>query len=207
MHYDILDSFRRDLLPAFGAFKGEFYLAGGTALALQLGHRDSFDFDFFKKEDFDPMALWKRLEKHFVPHSLQMIQNERNTLSVIIGEKVKLSFFSYDYPMIEPLLPEPYLNMAGMLDIGCMKLSAIIARATLKDYVDLYYILHNITLPSLLEKTALKFSHLDQNLVLKSLLYFEDVVEDPVIFKKDRDISWPAIQDFLKKEVGKIYRL
>lgn len=69
MFYNILDQKRLALLPLFKSFKEGFYLAGGTALALQIGHRDSVDFDFFSEEDIDTKELFERLRKIFAGHT------------------------------------------------------------------------------------------------------------------------------------------
>ncbi len=74
--------------------------------------------------------------------------------------------------MVGELVEEPNLKLASVLDIGCMKLSAITSRGISKDYIDLYYILQDIDLSYLLDKSAEKFPDLDRNLILKSLVYF-----------------------------------
>ena len=95
MFYDILDKKRLAVLPLLAAYKKDFYLAGGTALALQLGHRDSVDFDFFSTNEFDTSALFQETRNVFKGHSLTKIQEEKNTLTVLIDEDIKLSFFTF----------------------------------------------------------------------------------------------------------------
>jgi len=204
MFYAILDKKRLDLLPLFKNFKNDFYLAGGTALALQIGHRDSIDFDFFKEGDVDTQKLFNSLEDFFSGHHLLKIQEERNTLGLIVDDSVKLSFFGYKHKLTKDLIDEENLKLASIEDIGCMKLSAITGRASNKDYIDLYYILQSISLMDLLEKASQKFPNLDRNLILKSLVYFDDINLEPIMFKNNNHIDLSEVKKFLE---GKIKEL
>ena len=201
MFYNILNKERKDILPLLKNFKKDFYLAGGTALALQLGHRDSIDFDFFCQTSIKTQELFERIKEVFSGRKILKIQDERDTLTVIIDEYLKLSFFGYKYDLIEELIDEPNLKLASIADIACMKLSAITGRASNKDYIDLYYVLQDIDLADLLEQTSKKFPDIDRNLILKSLVYFDDIEMEPIMFKNDKEISFEKIKDFLKKKV------
>mgnify|MGYP001572982335 FL=1 len=122
MFYNILDKKRLDILPLFKNFKDNFYLAGGTSLALHLGHRDSIDFDFFTEEDINTKKLFERLKKIFEGHKLLKIQEEDNTLTVLIDGLVKISFFTHKYKLIDKTISDENLTYASIGDIGCMKL-------------------------------------------------------------------------------------
>ncbi len=204
MFYDILDKKRKDVLPLLADFKKGFYLGGGTALALQLGHRDSVDFDFFNQKDLDTKKLFDNIRETFSGKELKKIQEEKNTLTVLVDKDIKLSFFTYKYPLIKDLKEEKYLNLASVEDIGCMKLSAIISRATNKDYIDLYYILQRIELPELLKWAEQKFPEIETNLILKSLVYFEDVEVETINFKHNKEIDFEEVKNFLIKKVKEI---
>ena len=130
------------------------------------------------------------------------IQEEKNTLTVLVDGDIKLSFFTYKYKLLNKLIDEENLRLASVEDIGCMKFSAITGRATNKDYIDLYYILQNIKLEDLLKKAKEKFSDLDENLILKSLVYFDDIDIEPIIFKNDNYVDFKDVASFLKKEVN-----
>jgi hypothetical protein len=134
-----------------------------------------------------------------------MFDQEKNTLTVYIDKNIKLSFFSYKYPLLEKLIKEPYLNIASILDIACMKLSAIVSRATFKDYVDLYFILQIIPLELLLKKLKKKLPELDTNLVLKSLVYLKDLKDEPIKFKNNSNISLKEVEKYLQEQVLKLY--
>ena len=204
MFYDILDKKRLDLLPLFKNFKKDFYLGGGTALALQMGHRDSIDFDFFKEGEIDTQKLFRDLEEFFAGHHLLKIQEERDTLSLIVDDSVKLSFFGYEYKLIKELIEEENLKLASIEDIGCMKLSAITGRASNKDYIDLYYILQSIDLKDLLEKASQKFPNLDKNLILKSLVYFDDINLEPIMFRNNNHIDLSEVKKFLEDKIKEL---
>ena len=201
MFYNILDEKRKNILPLFKSLKDDFYLAGGTALALQLGHRDSIDFDFFSEKDFDTRILFEKLEEVFKDYEVRKVQDEKNTLTIIVDDDIKLSFFTYKYKLLKPVISEKYIRVASVEDIACMKLSAIVSRSTEKDYVDLFFILQSNKLANLLRLAKKKFPSLDANLIIKSLTYFDDVVEESIMFKNDKDVSFDEVKNFLRKVV------
>jgi len=206
MFYNILDQKRLKILPYFKIFKNDFYLAGGTALALQIGHRDSIDFDFFCSKDIDTKKLFEELTEVFSAFKILKIQEEKNSLTVLIDSDIKLSFFTYKYKLLNKLIDEENLRLASILDIGCMKLSAIVSRAANKDYIDIFYILQNIKLEDLLKKAQEKFPDLDKNLILKSLVYFEDIDIEPIVFKNNNNVSFKEVKEFLEKEVRSLIK-
>ncbi len=201
MHYEILDEKRRNILPLFAPLKADFYLAGGTALALQLGHRDSIDFDFFSADDLNTVHLFEKITSIFHGHTLLKTQEEKNTLSIVVDDSIRLSFMSYRYALIRPTLSEEFLNIASVEDIACMKLSAITGRAVEKDYVDLHFILKGLPLKQLLEFSATKHPSLDTNVCLKSLVYFDDVVREPIRFTPGNEVSFEEVQTALRGHV------
>lgn len=201
MFYDILDEKRIGILPLFKALKERFYLAGGTGLALQLGHRDSIDFDFFTEEHFDTYKLYTEILEIFSGRKIIKTLEEKDSLNLVVDDEIKFSILRYPYPLINPAINDEYLRIASIEDIGCMKLSAITSRSVEKDYVDIYFILKKKSLKELLSKTQIKMPDLDQNLVLKSLVYFDDVAPEKIIFKYNLDVQFSDIKIFLKKQV------
>ena len=204
MFYDILDKKRIEILPKLKSFKKDFYLAGGTALALQIGHRDSVDFDFFKQGDIDTEKLFDKIKEVFAGYKILKTQEEKNTLTVLIDKNIRLSFFSYKYDLLKEKKDEADLFLASIEDIACMKLSAIISRAANKDYIDLYYILKKFDLKEIISLARKKFPDIDMNLILKSLVYFADVRIEPIAFKHNAEISFKEIREFLIKQVKEI---
>ncbi len=203
MFYNILDKKRLDVLPFFKNFKDDFYLAGGTALALQLGHRDSVDFDFFTNKNIDTKILFNRIQEAFKDKRVKKIQEEKNTLTVTINDNIKMSFFTYKYPLLDELIIEDNFRLASVRDIACMKLSAIISRSTMKDYIDLYFILQTISLNELLDNVVKKFPEIDINLVLKSLVYFDDIINEEIVFKNNQMVTIDDLKQFFKELVKK----
>jgi hypothetical protein len=204
MFYNILDKKRLTILPLLSNFKPTFYLAGGTGLALQLGHRDSIDFDFFSPYDIETKKLFSLIQEVFTGHKIIKTQEEKNTLTVFIDDNIKLSFFTYKYKLISKLINEPNLKIASIFDIACMKLAAIVSRATNKDYIDLYFICAQVKLSEILKMLKKKLPELDINLVLKSLIYFKDISKEPIKFKNNHNINFEKIKIFFEQEVKKI---
>lgn len=204
LHYEILDKKRNKILPLIKFFKGDFYLAGGTGLALQIGHRDSLDFDLFSRKDFDTKELFLKIKNVFKEYKIVKTQEEKNTLSVIIDNSIKVSFFVYKYKLVKKLIKTDYFNLASIEDIGCMKLSAIVSRATNKDYIDIYFIIKQIPLRVLLDKSNKKFPETDESLVVKSLIYFNDVEKNPIRFRNNKNVTFSEVKKYLKKSVFNI---
>lgn len=174
---------RRNILPTFASWKDEFYLAGGTALALQIGHRESIDFDFFSHLQFDTDVMMKRLSALYGNDSFTVTQVEKNTLSIILKPEIRISFMTCEYKLIDSLIETEYMNIASIPDIACMKLSAIMQRSTLKDYVDLYEIMKIYRLEKLLSFAKTKYPTIDSTVILKSLSYLDDIEDEPLIYQ------------------------
>jgi hypothetical protein len=205
MHIEILDDKRKDILPLLSFTRDKFYLAGGTALALQIGHRDSVDFDFFTDSDFDIDVLFDSVVSAFKDHKVVKTSTTKNTLYVLIDDSIKFSFMKYQYPLIEDLIETEYFKMASIGEIACMKFSAITSRQAMKDYVDLFFILKSFNLEDLLKLSEVKFSgQLDRNLILKSIAYFDDVEQEGIIYKNNNEVSFDEIKMELVELVGKV---
>ena len=178
-----------------------FYLAGGTALALELGHRISLDFDFYIEGELDPETLLQDFQKHF--KNVQLIREAKNTLILSI-DNIEVSLFSYPYPLISSLIKIPEVNLASMEDICAMKIVAIIQRGTKRDFIDIYFLTKRFGLERIFALTQKKYKGLfNKYLALQALTYFTDA-------DKERDeqraktligISWDEIKKELIKRV------
>jgi hypothetical protein len=202
MHYEILDNKRQELLPLFASLKKKFYLAGGTALALQLGHRRSEDFDFFTREKFDEQRLLVQLKEIFGSRRMEILQQEWQTVDLAV-DGIKLSFFYLPYPLLENTIDDANFCLASVTDIGCTKLNAITGRSVNKDFVDLFYIFKQISLPELIVKAKQKMSELNENVVLKSLVYFDELQIEPLEFLPGKEVNTEEIKKFMVAEVKK----
>lgn len=151
-----------------------FVLAGGTGLALQLGHRRSIDFDWFTEQALgDPLRLARRLQEHGV--ALRVESTERGTLHGRVSG-VRVSFLEYRYPLLERPLRLPGLStpLASIPDIASMKLSAVTQRGARKDFVDLHAIGRTMPLAEMIRLYRKKFGVRDVGHVLTALVYFDD---------------------------------
>ncbi|MCM8784367.1 MAG: nucleotidyl transferase AbiEii/AbiGii toxin family protein [Candidatus Omnitrophica bacterium] len=178
------------------------YLAGGTALALQLGHRISYDLDFFTQEAFDENLLLPEVEE------ISGFHLERISWRTIIGnfKGVKFSIFYYKYPLFYPFKKFGMINVADISDVAVMKITAIACRGTKRDFIDLYFICkEGISLKETLLLYNRKYKTLTANLVhiQKSLVYFEDAEEEemPKMLKK---VDWENVKEFFEREVKKL---
>lgn len=206
MFWSILDEQRRSALPQLSFCRGEgFYLPGGTALALQIGHRDSVDFDFFSEQVFDTERLFDLLGASFQGVPLVKVQDERNTLTIVADRSIKLSFMRYPYPLLRPLMPSEFFDLADIADIGCMKFSAITGRGTMKDYVDLHFILKRIPLKELLTLCAVKLPQLDRALILKALVYFDDLDQEPIRYLDGQSVPFEEVKKSLRAQAARTY--
>jgi predicted nucleotidyltransferase component of viral defense system len=185
-----------------------FYLAGGTALALQLGHRTSRDLDFFTPHHFKGLALTREFQKIF-NKEIQKPGLAEDTLWLKFGD-TDISFFRYPYKLIRPFLSYLTVKLASPEDIAAMKIEAIIERGTKRDFVDIYYLMKKYGLKQLLNLTQEKYPEaFNEQVCLIALMYFKDAE----ITQKDRkrlylykDIEWKKIKEYIEKEV-KQYQL
>ena len=174
-----------------------FYLAGGTGLALRLGHRRSVDLDFFLGEDFNEDSVLQTLQ-HL--EGFALVSKGHGTIYANI-RKTKVSFLAYSYPILFPSQPFLSVNVADSRDIGCMKISAIASRGTKRDFIDLYFLAQAYSLKQLLEWFTRKFSQTNYSVphILKSLSYFEEAEQDPMPHML-MSVSWEEVKHFFARE-------
>ena len=203
MHLSVLNSKQVSLLKKLGFLKKYgFYLAGGTALALQIDHRTSLDFDFYTEKKFDPTIFQRLLERKF--KEVILLQKAEGTLSVKI-DGVATSFFQYPYPLIFP--PIKYQNfppLASKEDIAAMKVIAISDRGTKRDFIDIYFLLKEFSLEEIMNFVKKKYPNFNIYVGLRGLTYFVDAEK-----RQKRKlylthfVSWGKIKKFLIGEVKK----
>jgi hypothetical protein len=178
-----------------------FYLAGGTALALQLGHRRSHDLDFFSQELFDEEAFVQNLRRF---SDVSLAAKSPHTLHAVV-QGVKVSFLGYAYPLLFSLKTFLGVQVADPRDIACMKLSAIASRGARRDFVDLYAVAKEFGLGELLDLFHQKYAQTRYNSIhlLKSLVYFTDAEKDP---PPDMlaPFSWDEIKQFFVQQVPRL---
>ncbi len=184
-------------LHARAADEEGFYLAGGTALALQLGHRRSVDFDWFTSEALEPMRLARLLVDRGVPFTAS--SSARGTLHGSV-RGIRVSFLEFRYPLLEPALASPELGckLAGLRDIGAMKLAALAQRGARKDFHDIVALGRaGLHLEELLASYRGRFGVHDIGHVLVALTYFEDADRAPEPILDARE-SWEQVKETLR---------
>lgn len=197
-----LDPERRKLLPKL-AFLREpgFYLAGGTALALQIGHRTSLDFDFYTEKKFDTRKFREGTDTKFENIREIFIANDSLELDI---DGVKMSFFWYPYGLIRPSVDAEGVALASKEDIAAMKILAISQRGKLRDFIDIFFLVKEFGLGKIFAFTKEKYPKFNVYVGLQGLVYFKDADEDSernrfVMLKK---INWEEIKKYITKEAN-----
>ena len=204
MYWNIFDKDRYDLLKKIseGVSIDDYYMIGGTALSLQLGLRESYDFDFCVKSQFNNEILLSELKNI---GNVEVLQNQKGTCDVLLNG-VQVSFFYYTNKVIKDFVRAeemPKLKIASVLDIAVMKIVAIGAK---KDFFDLYNIIEkcNITIDELVEGLIQKCGdNVNYVNIIMGLSYFEDA-EDEILPNTFVTYNWEDIKKFFlefQKEV------
>ena len=199
MYWNIIDKDRykllKDIIDTINI--PNYYMIGGTALSLQLGLRESYDFDFCVPENFNNELLLKEIQ---TLGQTEVKQNQKGTLDVILNG-VQVSFFYYPNPVIKEFVKVeemPKLNMASVLDIAVMKVVAIGGRGSKKDFFDLYNIMNksNITVDELAKGLVQKCgTNVNFANVIMGLSYFEDA-EQEILPRTFVEYDWEEIKKF-----------
>lgn len=203
MRLEALKSKQKEIFKKLPAFS-DFYLVGGTALALQIGHRTSVDFDLFRK---------KELDKNFIAKIYRVFKNDCLKFSLRHSEQinlevnsVKFNFVKYPHNPLWKLKIIQGVKMASAKDIAVMKAFTLGKRATLKDYADLYFILKQkiITLEQIIRGCQKKYKQdFNDRLFLEELTYLEDVSEAKIEFLKEAPSRGQMIE-FFEEEIKKV---
>ena len=172
-------------------------LVGGTALALQYGHRSSIDLDFFGSFDIDGQEMHEILKSYGIVEKQKISTNIR--IFDINGVKVDIVNYSI-YPWLEAPVEEDGLRLASPKDIAAMKINAIEGRGSRKDFVDIYFLLHHFTLEEILDFYAKKYPNYSLYRALMSLTYFVDAekFDMPKMFV---DFDWEQGKSFILNKV------
>ncbi len=149
-----------------------FHLAGGTALALQIGHRKSIDLDLFSLVDFETNYLLEYMEQNY---AFKLDYTAKNTLKGSI-QNVKIDFISHQYPLVNSIVEIENVRLYSVRDIAAMKLNAIAGNGTrCKDFIDIYFILKQFSLNDILNAYKIKYNSRNLLHIVKSLNYFDDI--------------------------------
>ena len=196
-----------ELLKEFSAnsLLNDFFLVGGTALALHLGHRISVDLDFFTLGAFEAEPILEEIRK---TKKIQvLLQKENNSIILNVehpensGQFVKVDCLRYAYPLIKKVQQIDGIRLLAVEDIIPMKLSAVTNRGAKKDFFDLYELLKRYSLKEMLKLFSIKFPDIDHFHVIKSLTYFEDADDDfdPISLN---DTDWDQVKQTMYSTVN-----
>lgn len=180
-------------------FLSESRLVGGTALALQYGHRMSVDLDFFGKIETDNIDIKEQLQD---VGKLSVIKESRN-INVFVIDGVKVDFINYPYQWIDEAVVDETVLLASPRDIAAMKVNAIEGRGSKKDFIDLYFLLQHYSIQDILGFYAKKYPEYSIFRALMSLTYFEDA-ESQFMSKMFTNVSWEEIKNTLRKAVAEV---
>ena len=170
-----------------------FFLVGGTALSLQIGHRKSIDLDFFSTEEFDTDEIVSQLKPDLI------VQDSKRILQLVVDE-IRVDIVNLPYPLIDKLIVEDGLRLASIKDIVAMKLKAIVSRGSKKDFYDVYFLLNHFSVEVMVNLFKEKYKDHEVFTVYKSLVYFEDadLEPEPILFEK---LDWETVKNEISKEV------
>lgn len=192
------------------------YLAGGTAVALHLGHRLSIDLDFFTPHDLDSLQWFRALQTYFAgDFTLSAVKIEKNTLVVTIN-RTGFSLFVYPYELMETTVADDSLPtpLASLRDLALMKLIAVNQRGVCKDFIDLKFIMEKtgLNLEVLLQDLRRKYAVGEEIFfqIKKGLIYFDDAERDLNVnmyandsgrFERLADDAWQSTKRYFKDMV------
>jgi hypothetical protein len=200
MHDDALTKEASRLLPSFVRLKS-FYLVGGTALALQIGHRLSVDFDFFSREDL-PERLLQNVRRVFREAQVEATLRTAEQVNCLINN-IKTTFFSYPYDVVLPFIEYKNVPIISIKELAAMKAFAIGKRLSYKDYVDWYFLLQerHINLEETIAIAEKKYGgDFNDRLFLEQLASLSDIRTSDIDFLRD-EVDRGTMEKFFKKTI------
>lgn len=193
LHKETVSDFTLDLLKALMADEklADFFLVGGTALALQIGHRISIDLDLFSRSSFSEDVLLSHLEKTY---QFKLDFQANQTLKGSINN-VNVDLITHSYPLVKPLVVMDNVRMTSIEDIAAMKLNAISGNGTrLKDFIDIASLSPKLTLADMVSAYTEKYDSRNPAMVIKSLDYHADINFNEPVQMLDSGYSWQKTQ-------------
>jgi len=207
IHWNTITPEMHKLMAAFARTElgGRFYLAGETALALQLGHRRSVDLDYFSRTEDIP-SLLEPLRQSLQSYAPALADSAWGNL-VFLAQGVRIGFYGYGYDLVQPLVEIEAIKLASVADIALMKLDALLGRAGRKDFHDLYEICKRIPLRQLLDLAPQKYPDVRdfEAQVVKRLAYFKSAEQDepPPLLEK---VTWETVKAYFRQQARDIGR-
>jgi len=197
MHLEILNKNQLELLPFLTKFKREYYMVGGTAIALHIGHRLSIDFDLFKRADIKPKIILSKFDA--AKEAFNVTLNREGQLNLMCRD-VKFTFLNFDYPVPHTVIVQKAISIPTLLDLAAMKAFALGRRSKWKDYVDLYFIIKDHYCVNMISSRAAEiFGDLfSEKLFRGQLSYFTGIsFEEQIEFMPGFDVPENLVKEFL----------
>ena len=177
----------------------DFNLVGGTALSLQIGHRNSIDIDLFGVCSIDEEKFISKIEKL---GTFEIFKRSKNIIISSING-VKTDFVNYKYPLLEKPYVIEGIRFVSKKDIAAMKLNAVMGRGSKKDFIDLYFLNQEFSLKEMISFYEKKYHDGSVFMLLKSLLYFDDA-DKQILPKMFQDFDWETCKQKIIDEVLKL---
>jgi predicted nucleotidyltransferase component of viral defense system len=199
LHHEIIKPGTLDLIKGLMAIPlpDNFRLVGGTALALQIGHRLSYDIDFFSDKPFNSQEILELISEKYPVRLLRQTKGS----AILEIEGVKTDLVSIQGTWLKSPVTEEGIIMAGLEDIATMKLLAITNRGRKRDFFDIYFLLEHFPLTHLINLFQEKFKQHELFMLTQSLVYFDDAEKDeePILLQKS--VTWKEVKEKIKYEV------
>jgi len=198
LSYGTVEAHTLELLKAFMQqdLFAPMRLVGGTALALQYGHRQSVDLDMFGPVQFDSLEMRQVLN----PLGKLTVVKETSNIKIYLLDGIKVDFVNYAYPWIDDAIEEEGIRLASDKDIAAMKINAIEGRGSKKDFIDLYFLLKHYTLQEILDFYCRKYPENSVFRAILSLSYFDDA-DSQMMPKMFMEGDWDCIKNYLSDVV------
>ena len=207
-HWETVTSEIRDLMQFIGRqpFATRFYLAGGTALALQIGHRRSIDLDFFSQHDPVQRATRQEVIHALTRFGPTVVEDVDGNLLLEIPN-LHIAFLSYGYPLARPTVEVENVALASITDVGLMKLDALISRGSRKDFYDVYFVAQQTSIDELLALGRAKYPYARdfEVMAVESLVLFDNAEGDlqPELLV---ELPWSEVKRFFRAEGRRLGR-
>ncbi len=196
MYTEILTGNQLELLPYIKYFQRSFYMVRGTAIALHIGHRRSIDFDLFTLTKLNKSRIKATLLQ--IPFKQVPIFEDYDQLHLTINQ-IKVTFFNYPYNVSHPLKVDTFITMPSLLSLAAMKAFALGRRAKWKDYVDMYFIIHNYySIEEICREAEKIFSpQFSEKLFRQQLAFHKDIDYSESVEFINNPVSESEIKEFL----------
>ena len=202
MHQEALTNTGKQLLPYLKHLKS-FYLCGGTALAIQMGHRVSIDFDFFSDNKISK-TLQNEVKKTLPESTIIRVVVSNSDELTIFANETKITFLYYPFPLIKPLINLNGLQVPAIQELAAMKAYTIGRRGEYKDYIDLYYLLYekHTSLERIIETARKKYKNdFNDRLFLEQLIYLDDINLTDIRLLKQDHLTKEQLEKFFKEQI------